>query len=95
MMVARHEMPGKAASRCPSRRVRYDRVVQRFASSGTMNKDPRHYSYCSLRDGSCLATSRAFHAWLPSSGPYRTIDLLPSVDANRRRRTTNRNRNDY
>jgi|HubBroStandDraft_3_1064219.scaffolds.fasta_scaffold182321_2 hypothetical protein len=95
MMVARHEMPGKAISGCPSRRVRYDRVVQRFASSFTMNKDLRHYSYRSLRDGSYLATSQAFHAWLPSSGPYGTINLFPSVDANGRLPGEEWNRNDY
>ena len=82
MMVAWHEMPGNAAPRNPSPRARCDRVVQRFAC--TMNKDPRHDSYRSLRDGSNLATFQAFHARLPSFRPYGTINLLPNVDANGR-----------
>ncbi len=85
MMVARHEMPGNAAPRNPSRRALCDRVAKGVLVSCTMNKDPRHYSYRSLRDGSNLATFQAFHAWLPSSGPYGTINLLPNVDANGQR----------
>jgi hypothetical protein len=34
MIVARHEMPGKAASRSPSRRVRYESVAEGITLSG-------------------------------------------------------------
>src|SRR5580704_18896236 len=72
MMVARHEMPGNAAPRNPSRRARCDRVGKGLLASCTINKTWRHESYRSLRDGSFLDASQAFHAWLPSSSPSGT-----------------------
>ena len=78
MKLARHVMPGNAASRNPSRRARCDRVAKGVRLSCAISKAKRHESYRSLRDGSCLAYSQAFHAWLPSFHPYGIIRQRPN-----------------
>src|SRR5580704_17822220 len=86
-MVAWHEMPGKAASRNPSRlvlhsqdgdggRARCDRVAPRYVHHSRLNDALADQSYRSLWDGSFLAIAQAFHAWLPSCSPYGTLLML-------------------
>ena len=79
MKVARHEMPGTMCWGGLSRKVRYDQWTV-FDLFSTAHEAPRHESYRSLRDGSCLPISQAFHAWLPSCGPYGTIRRLPPIN---------------
>ena len=94
MMVARHEMPGKAASRSPSRLVRHsqdgdggrarcDRVALRYVHHSRRNDALADQSYRSLRDGSFLSISQAFHAWLPSFRPSGTEVTFSHLEAHR------------
>ena len=73
LMVARHEMPGNAASR--TRPVGHGMIGLRghVLWSCPVNKAAGHGSHRSLRDGSLLAAFQAFHAWLPSLRPSGTV----------------------
>ena len=94
MMVARYEMPGKAASISPSRLVRHsqdgdggrarcDRVARRYVHHSRRNDALADQSYRSLRDGSFLSISQALHAWLPSFRPSGTEVTFSHLDAHR------------
>jgi hypothetical protein len=72
MKVARHEMPGNMATKCPSRRVRYDPVAQPTDYPGRVDQAWANESHRSLRDGPRLPVTQAFHAWLPSFCPSGT-----------------------
>ena len=81
MKVARHEMPGNVALRSPSRRVRYDGSASTCCWFGRVQALAPQ-SHRTLRDGSCLHLPQAFHAWLPSLGPYGTIRACSYFDRN-------------
>ena len=69
LIVARHEVPGKAASKEPYRRVRYDRrlipeLFLMYMDCSSTCEIPTHRT---LRDGLYGGPlSKALHAWLPS-----------------------------
>jgi hypothetical protein len=73
VMVARHEMPGNAASR--TRPVGYGMIGLRghVLWSCMMDRSTRQGSIRRGGDGSCLAAFQAFHAWLPSIRPSGTV----------------------
>jgi hypothetical protein len=95
MMVARHEMPGKRPGMIRPVGNGMIRGARSCLSCKTLERPWQPDHTVPYGTGSSVRRFQAFHAWLPSSGPYGTINLLPNVDANGRRRARNRNRNDY
>jgi hypothetical protein len=72
MMVARHEMPGIARSRSPSRRARYDWLVRASDRLERLAKRGISVPSAAAETDHFCTVSQAFHAWLRSVRPSGT-----------------------